>query len=107
VTGIEVEKAWVPGKEVSLSSPARGWSLTGVLLNIRRLLDRGKPGGNVEPFSLLLLLFVWVAASSGSGLCLALLAKRIHPGLSMVRLWLFYTLLIAMLVTVVFLIAWF
>jgi len=48
-----------------------------------------------------------MAASSGSGFLLALLAKRIHPGLSMVKLWLFYTVLMAMLVAVVFLIAWF
>jgi len=61
----------------------------------------------VEPISLLALLCVWMAASSGSGFFLALLAKRIHPGLSMVKLWLFYTLLMAALVAVVFLIAWF
>ena len=107
MTGIEVEKTWVPGKEFSLSPPTRGWSLTGILLNVRPLLGGGKPGGKVEPFSLLVLLCVWVAASSGCGFFLALLAKRIHPGLSMVKLWLFYTLLMATLVAVVFLVAWF
>ncbi len=50
---------------------------------------------------------VWVAAASGTGLLLALLAKRIHPGLSLVRLWFFYTLLMAFLVAVVFLLGWF
>ena len=61
----------------------------------------------MEPFSSAVLLCVWMAASSGSGFLLALLAKRIHPGLSTVKLWLFYTVLMAMLVAVVFLIAWF
>jgi len=61
----------------------------------------------VEPLSLIALLCVWTAASSGSGFFLALLAKRIHPGLSMVKLWLFYTVLMAILVAVVFLVAWF
>ena len=47
-----------------------------------------------------------MAGSSGTGLLLALLAKHIHPGLSMVKLWLFYSVLMAALVAVVFLIAW-
>ena len=50
---------------------------------------------------------VWVAASTVIGFLLALLAKRIHPGFSMVKLWLFYTVLMACMVAVVFLIAWF
>ena len=57
--------------------------------------------------SLFVLSLVWVAAASGTGLLLALLAKRIHPGLSLVRLWFFYTLLMASLVAVVFLLGWF
>jgi hypothetical protein len=52
----------------------------------------------------IVLLVVWTAASSGSGFLLALLAKRIHPALSLRKLWLFYTALMAMLVAVVFLI---
>ncbi len=61
----------------------------------------------MEPFALFVLLLVWMAGSSGTGLLLALLAKRIHPGLSMLKLWLFYTVLMAALVAVVFLIGWF
>ena len=48
-----------------------------------------------------------MAASSGTGFLLALLARRVHPGLSLGKLWLFYTVLMAFLVAVVFLIAWF
>ena len=55
----------------------------------------------------IVLLMVWTAASSGSGFLLALLAKRIHPALSLRKLWLFYTALMAMLVAAVFLIGWF
>jgi hypothetical protein len=55
----------------------------------------------------IVLLVVWTAASSGSGFLLALMAKRIHPGLSLVRLWLFYSALMATLVAVVFLMGWF
>ena len=61
----------------------------------------------METYSLIVLLGVWTAASSGSGFLLALLAKRVHPGLSMVKLWLFYTVLMALLAAVVFLIGWF
>ena len=60
----------------------------------------------MEPLVLIVLLFVWMAGSSGTGFLLALLAKRIHPGLSRVKLWLFYTVLMAALVAAVFLIAW-
>lgn len=65
-----------------------------------------KPGGVVDPLSLVVLLGVWVMASSGTGFLLALLAKRIHSGLSFSKLWIFYTILMASLVAVVFLIAW-
>jgi hypothetical protein len=51
-------------------------------------------------------LAVWVAAASGSGFLLALLAKRIHPGLSLRKLWAFYTVLMATLVAIVFLSGW-
>lgn len=60
----------------------------------------------MEPLTLLVLSGVWVAASSGSGFVLALVARRVHPGLSLVKLWLFYTVLMAVLVAVVLLIAW-
>jgi hypothetical protein len=47
-----------------------------------------------------------MTAATGSGFVLALLARRIHPGLSLVKLWVFYTVLMATLVAVVFLVAW-
>jgi hypothetical protein len=64
-------------------------------------------GGPVSITTLLVLSGVWVAASSGTGFVLALLAKKIHPGLSLVKLWLFYTVLMATLVALVFILAWF
>ena len=54
--------------------------------------------------SLAVLSLVWATAASGTGILLALLARRIHPGLSLVRLWFFYTVLMALLVGMVFLI---
>lgn len=60
----------------------------------------------MDPFALLILSAVWAVASSGSGFLLALLAKRVHPGLSLLKLWGFYTVLMATLVAVVFLIIW-
>jgi hypothetical protein len=54
--------------------------------------------------ALTVLLVVWVAASCGTGYLLALLARRIHTGLSLARLWLFYTVLMAVLVAAVFMI---
>jgi len=59
------------------------------------------------PLPLLVLLAVWVAASTGTGLLLALLARRIHPGLSFAKLWAFYSVLMGTLVAAVFLIGWF
>jgi hypothetical protein len=61
----------------------------------------------MDTLTWLLLSGVWMAASSGTGFHLALLAKRVHPGLSLVKLWLFYTVLMAVLVALVFVIAWF
>ncbi len=58
----------------------------------------------MEVMAWVILALVWVAAASGTGYLLALLAKRIHPGLSLVKLWFFYTLLMAALVAAVFLI---
>lgn len=57
--------------------------------------------------SLVVLSAVWVAASTGTGFLLALLARRLHPGLSLIKLWFFYTVLMAVLVAIVFLIGWF
>jgi len=56
---------------------------------------------------LVVLSAVWVAAATGTGFLLALLARRLHPGLSLTKLWFFYTVLMAVLVAVVFLIGWF
>jgi hypothetical protein len=61
----------------------------------------------MDGLTLVVLLAVWVAAASGTGFLLALLAKKIHPGLSVLKLWVFYTALMAGLVAIVFLIAWF
>jgi hypothetical protein len=61
----------------------------------------------VSLFSTFVLSGVWVAASAGTGFLLALLARRLHPSLSLVKLWFFYTILMAVLVALVFLIGWF
>lgn len=61
----------------------------------------------MEPTVLVVLALVWTAASAGTGFLLALLARRIHPSLSIVRLWFFYTVLMAFLVAAVFILGWF
>jgi len=61
----------------------------------------------LETLPLVVLSLVWVASASLSGLLLALLARRIHPGLNFVRLWFFYTVLMAFLVAFVFVVIWF
>ena len=48
---------------------------------------------------------VWVLTSLVGGAALALLAKRIHPGLSWHRLWIVYSALLGFMVAVVMLIA--
>ncbi len=68
---------------------------------------KGKPGGVLEILPLVVLSLVWVASASLSGLLLALLARRIHSGLNLARLWFFYTVLMAFLVAFVFLVIWF
>lgn len=60
----------------------------------------------MDYLALLILALVWMAASAGTGFLLALLARRIHPSLSMVRLWFFYTILMAVLAAVVLLVGW-
>ncbi|MEJ2186868.1 MAG: hypothetical protein P8Z36_13130 [Gemmatimonadota bacterium] len=49
---------------------------------------------------------VWIAASFGGGAFLAFLAKRIHPGLSFRKMWLFYTVLLSVAVAGYFAIAY-
>jgi hypothetical protein len=53
-----------------------------------------------------LLILFWAAASMGGGALLALLARRLHPALSLRRLWIFYTALLAFTVAAVLAIAW-
>ena len=53
-----------------------------------------------------LLAAAWLACSIGGGALLALLAKRIHPGLSYRRLWVFYSGILAFTVAAVLAIAW-
>ena len=60
----------------------------------------------MDPVTLVVLLVVWVLASSGSGLALAMLAKRLNPGLSRNRLWVFYTILTAVLAALVLMLIW-
>lgn len=60
----------------------------------------------MDPIALFVILFVWMAASTGSGFLLALLGKRVHPTLNTRRLWLFYTLVMATMVALVFIVIW-
>jgi hypothetical protein len=61
----------------------------------------------MDPLPLVVLLLVWMGASTGTGFLLALLASRIHTGLSLPKLWAFYSILMGTLVAAVFLIGWF
>jgi hypothetical protein len=63
-----------------------------------------KAGSLMEILPWLVLAVLWVLASVGSGFLLALLARRLHPSLNLVRLWFFYTILMAVLVAIVLLI---
>ena len=56
--------------------------------------------------ALALLAAVWVGTSALGGAVLAMLAKRIHPGLDFHRLWLVYAGLLAFMVAAVMAIAW-
>lgn len=60
----------------------------------------------MDSTSLIVLSLVWVVSASGTGFLLALLARRIHSGLNLARLWFFYTVLMGFLVGAVFLIGW-
>jgi hypothetical protein len=53
-----------------------------------------------------LLILAWAVLSMAGGALLALLARRIHPSLSVRRLWIFYTALLAVTVAIVLAIAW-
>ena len=53
------------------------------------------------------LALVWLACALGGGALLALLARRIHPGLSLRKLWIFYSALLALAVAGFLAIAWF
>lgn len=54
-----------------------------------------------------ILAVVWLVCSLGGGALLALLARRIHPALSLRKLWVFYSALLAVTVAAVLAIAWF
>jgi hypothetical protein len=49
----------------------------------------------------------WVSAAVLSGMVLALMARRIHPSLSLGRLWVFYTLLMGFLAAFVMILGWY
>lgn len=53
------------------------------------------------------LIAVWVISSLATGWILALIARRAHPSLSLLKLWVVYSGLMAFLVAVVFLVGWF
>ncbi len=57
--------------------------------------------------SYVVLFLVWVVSASLTGFLLALLARRIHPSLSLLRLWAFYSVLMGFLAAVVFLVGLF
>ena len=57
------------------------------------------PGSS--PVVLWVLGLAWFSAAVLTGMILALLARRIHPSLSLSRLWIFYTLLMGFLVAFV------
>ncbi len=57
-------------------------------------------------WALVVLLLVWLASASLAGFALALLARRLHPDLSAVKLWAFYSGLVAFLVAVVLVAGW-
>jgi hypothetical protein len=54
-----------------------------------------------DPLVLVVLAVLWAGSACLTGLLLALLARRIHPALSLGRLWAFYSLLMAGLVALV------
>lgn len=60
--------------------------------------------GGAEPQVWLSLGAAWIASSVLCGLLLALLVRRIHPGLSFYRTWLFYAVLTGFLVATVLLV---
>lgn len=53
-----------------------------------------------------LLAAAWLITSLGGGAVLALLAKRIHPGLIWHRLWIVYSGLLGFMVAAIMAIAW-
>lgn len=80
----------------------------------RRPGQRPDPGGVLlsdyallpDFASLLVLAGLWIVAACGSGFLLALLARRVHPTLSLPRLWIFYSALMGFLVAVVLVVGW-
>lgn len=68
------------------------------------MTEPGLPGGIG---TLAALLGVWILAAGLAGALLAFLARRLHPELSLLKLWVFYTALVAFLAGVVFAVGWF
>lgn len=60
-----------------------------------------------SPVVLLVIGLVWISAAVVTGMILALMARRIHPSLSLGRLWVFYTLLMGFLVAFVMILGWY
>lgn len=59
-----------------------------------------------DRLAIALLLLFWAVCSMGGGALLALLARRLHPSLSLRKLWIFYTALLGFAVAGVLAIAW-
>jgi hypothetical protein len=60
----------------------------------------------IGALAMALLLLVWAILSMTGGVLLALLARRLHPALSLRRLWIFYSVLLGITVAGVLAIAW-
>jgi len=54
-----------------------------------------------DPTVVAVLILVWALSALGTGFLLAMMAKKIHPALSLRRLWMFYSLLMGFLVALV------
>lgn len=46
----------------------------------------------LDPLTLAVLASIWIFSATGTGFFLALLARRIHPSLSLRRLWIYSAL---------------
>lgn len=60
----------------------------------------------MTPAAAALLILFWAMAAMGGGALLALLARRLHPALSLTRLWLFYTVLLSVAAALIMAVVW-